>query len=119
MFGSKRAFSLIRSGRLFEFEWDPLVVHRFGFKQISRLANTGGKHAFLVDTLALVIHPIFEFVAKKFRSVCFSFVNYSCFLFFILSKHIYTLTINQMDYFHIKIMISVVFSVSFSYILKS
>lgn len=56
MFGSRRAFSFIRLGALFE--WNGSVVHPFGCRQISQLGNARGKRAFLVDTLALVIAAI-------------------------------------------------------------
>ncbi|WJZ83273.1 hypothetical protein VitviT2T_002969 [Vitis vinifera] len=52
MFGSRRAFSFIRLGALFE--WNGSVVHPFACRQISQLGNGRGKRAFLVDTLALV-----------------------------------------------------------------
>lgn len=52
MFGSRRAFSFIRLGALFE--WNGSVVHPFACRQISQLGNARGKRAFLVDTLALV-----------------------------------------------------------------
>ena len=63
MFGSRRAFSFIRLGALFE--WNGSVVHPFGCRQISQLGNGRGKRAFLVDTLALVIAAIWELVAVK------------------------------------------------------
>ncbi|XP_034682179.1 coiled-coil domain-containing protein 90B, mitochondrial-like isoform X2 [Vitis riparia] len=52
MFGSRRAFSFIGLGALFE--WNGSVVHPFGCRQISQLGNARGKRAFLVDTLAMV-----------------------------------------------------------------